>query len=152
VPWMVGITSREGGLFPICEIIFLHKINCYIFLIMQSNLSSLLKRHAIRACPELLQSTADQYRIFLDPLSSLVSQIPCLHYIFPQWRSVTIPKALSISRYSLTVEDIFRTGHLHKTELKLFKIKNERRRKYKPRRKLSAIAKPTFNLLHYIFS
>jgi hypothetical protein len=27
VPWMVGITSREGGLFPICETIILHKIN-----------------------------------------------------------------------------------------------------------------------------
>jgi hypothetical protein len=80
VPWMVGITSREGGLFPTCETIFLHKTNYYIFLIMESNFSSLLKRHVIRARPELVQYTADQYSIVLDPVSSLLR--PC-HPNFP---------------------------------------------------------------------
>jgi hypothetical protein len=36
VPWMVGITSKEGGIFANSETIFSHKINYYISLNMET--------------------------------------------------------------------------------------------------------------------
>jgi hypothetical protein len=36
VPWMVGITSKEGGIMSKSEAIFLYKINYYISLNMET--------------------------------------------------------------------------------------------------------------------
>jgi hypothetical protein len=61
MPWMVGITSREGGLFLNSEKIYLHTINCCISLIMETERSLSLKRHVFGDRPELVQSNVDQY-------------------------------------------------------------------------------------------